>query len=198
MSHIIFGVIYYLPAAVRQITTLLNINVIAVLSTACRENCENDFTRKKIDGLWKCNLMNWWRQTKRLTGQLANKQDLVGLADELIDDNMQTLANNIHASLTNVPADLFRLATATAFCHVNEKRHLASAITSPPLWNRFQQTGTHQYSQGTWAWQPAKLVPAGFRICFVWPAYLDFQLVVQRRNSTDNLEEGDCCSNTKN
>ena len=77
------------------------------------------FYKGKIDRLRKCNATNWWRQTKRLTGQIS-KQDLAGLANELTDGNMQTLANHINASLINVPADLTRLTAATAVYYDNE------------------------------------------------------------------------------
>ena len=71
------------------------------------------YYKKKIEGLRQSNATNWWRQTKKLTGQVS-KQDLAGLANETTDGNMQRLANNINTSLVNVSADLDRLTVATA------------------------------------------------------------------------------------
>jgi len=73
---------------------------------------------KKIEGFRHCNSTNWWRQTKRLTGQVS-KQDLVGLANELTDGNMRVLAQLINASLINVSADLARPAATDSASHTN-------------------------------------------------------------------------------
>jgi len=70
------------------------------------------FYKKKIEGLRQSNASNWWRQTRKLIGQV-NKPDLVGLANEITDGSWQRLANNINASLIQVSADLNRLAAAT-------------------------------------------------------------------------------------
>jgi len=40
------------------------------------------FYDKRIKDLRNCNALNWWRETKRLTGQ-SNKSDLTGLANSL-------------------------------------------------------------------------------------------------------------------
>ena len=78
------------------------------------------FYAKKIEGLRTCNSTNWWRQTKRLTGQVS-KQDLAGLANELTEGNVQELAQRINATLINVSSDLTRLAAAEpADCSGNE------------------------------------------------------------------------------
>ena len=52
-----------------------------------------------------CNALNWWRETKRLTGQ-SNKSDLTGLANNLCDGDEQSLANKINESLQLVSSDL--------------------------------------------------------------------------------------------
>jgi len=66
------------------------------------------FYEKKVKGLRNCNPANWWRDTKRLTGQ-SSKPDLVGLANEHADGDMPTLANLINQSLIRVSNDLVRL-----------------------------------------------------------------------------------------
>ena len=92
-------------------------NVVNRLSRKLRER----FYKKKVDGLRKSNAANWWRQTKQLTGQ-ATQQNLTGLANELSDGNVQTLANQINISLINVSADLTKLTATTApHCDVNEE-----------------------------------------------------------------------------
>ena len=72
------------------------------------------FYRKKIEDLRSCNASNWWRQTKRLTGQVS-KQELAGLANQLTGGNMQELAHRINASLINVSADLTRLTESAKY-----------------------------------------------------------------------------------
>lgn len=63
------------------------------------------FYAKRIKDLRNCNALNWWRETKRLTGQ-SNKSDLTSLADNLCDGDVQTLANKINESLQLVSSDL--------------------------------------------------------------------------------------------
>jgi hypothetical protein len=53
------------------------------------------YYEKNVEGLRNCNSSNWWRHTKRLTGQ-TSKPDLVGLANQLTDGSMQKLASSIN------------------------------------------------------------------------------------------------------
>ncbi len=63
------------------------------------------FYEQRIQGLRNCNASNWWRQTKRITGQ-QNKPNLVGLANTVSGGNIQLLADTINKSLEHVSADL--------------------------------------------------------------------------------------------
>jgi len=63
------------------------------------------FCEKRIHGLRRCNAANWWRETKRLTGQ-ARKSDLKGLADAESDGDDTLLSDIINISLQRVSADL--------------------------------------------------------------------------------------------
>jgi len=71
------------------------------------------FCQKRIDGLRRCNASNWWRETKRLTGQ-SIKTDLAGLAASECDGDNELLANRINESLQRVSADLNPLNTNTS------------------------------------------------------------------------------------
>jgi hypothetical protein len=67
------------------------------------------FYENKIKDLRTCDSTNWWRQTKRLTGQ-TSKPDLAGLANNLTGGDMSELARLINESLINVSSDLNRLS----------------------------------------------------------------------------------------
>ena len=58
-----------------------------------------------------CDSRNWWRQTKRLTGQVS-KPDLVGLANDLTGGDMEELARLINESLIKVSSDLTKLSAS--------------------------------------------------------------------------------------
>ena len=68
------------------------------------------FCLKRIQNLRRCNANNWWRETKRLTGQ-SNKSDLAGLAASQCDGDLQQLSEIINSSLRQVSADLRPLKT---------------------------------------------------------------------------------------
>jgi hypothetical protein len=68
------------------------------------------FCQKRINGLRRCDASNWWRETKRLTGQ-SNKSDLTGLAATECNGDYEQLANRINESLQRVSADLNPLTT---------------------------------------------------------------------------------------
>ena len=63
--------------------------------------------KNQVCGLTKCDCLNWWKQTKRITGQEA-KCDLTRLANLHCDGNVnvRTLANTIDKSLQSVSNDL--------------------------------------------------------------------------------------------
>ena len=71
-------------------------------------NLRKRFYKRQIENLRTCNSSNWWRQTKKLTGQIS-KPELTGLANEVTNGNMQELASCINISLLGVSADLDRL-----------------------------------------------------------------------------------------
>jgi len=81
-------------------------NRIVRLSRSLRQN----YYHKRVQNLRRCNASNWWRETKRLTGQ-SNKSDLSGLADSVCDGDVQQLTNIINKSLQQVSADLQPLTT---------------------------------------------------------------------------------------
>jgi len=66
------------------------------------------FYQRQIENLRACDSSNWWRQTKKLTGQIS-KPELTGLANEVTNGDMQGLASCINNALLSVSADLNRL-----------------------------------------------------------------------------------------
>jgi len=94
--------------------------------------------------LRQSNVSNWWRQTKKVTGQVS-KPDLVGLANE----SMHRLVNSINASLIKVSADLNRLTAATPTDQYVNNKSITNRWCWVCLrlwnhcWNRVQQTGTY-------------------------------------------------------
>jgi len=76
------------------------------------------FCKRRIQSLRRCNASNWWRETKKLTGQ-SSKSDLSGLADMNCEGDIQQLTNIINQSLQSVSADLQPL-TANTFTAVDQ------------------------------------------------------------------------------
>ena len=107
------------------------------------------FYEKKIEGLRKCNSANWWRQTKKLTGQVS-KQDLIGLANQLTDGDMQELASRINESLINVSADLTRLTAETTYNNSRDVQTVATSgeceyvITAEELFHKLERINIHK------------------------------------------------------
>ena len=95
------------------------------------------YYEKNVDGLRSCNSSNWWRQTKRLTGQ-TSKPDLVGLANQLTDGDMQKLAGCINDSLINVSADLTRLTTPENIVHVATPSEWEYTVTPQIVFNKLE------------------------------------------------------------
>ena len=60
-----------------------------------------------MEGLRASNPRNWWRSVKLVTDQTVNKsQPLTGLANQLHDGDVQTLADNVNRFFQGVAADL--------------------------------------------------------------------------------------------
>jgi hypothetical protein len=76
-------------------------------------NLRKRFYKRKVEDLRACNSSNWWRQTKKLTGQIS-KPELTALANEVTDGDLQKLATIINTSLLNVSADLEKLSPEAA------------------------------------------------------------------------------------
>lgn len=81
------------------------------------------FYENKVKGLRSCESANWWRQTKRLTGQIS-KPDLAGLANNLTGGDMGELARRINDSLINVSADLTRLSSADVYYNTEAEHEM--------------------------------------------------------------------------
>jgi len=61
----------------------------------------------KMEGLRASNPRNWWRSVKLITGQKMNTtQPKTGLANQLYDGDMQTLADSVNRFFQGVAADL--------------------------------------------------------------------------------------------
>jgi len=73
------------------------------------KNLKRKFYSKRMDGLRQSDPSQWWRETKRLTGQ-SNRLDLTGLASAVANGDMNELANLINYSLQHVTDDLTPLS----------------------------------------------------------------------------------------
>jgi len=56
--------------------------------------------------LRSCNSANWWRETKRLTGQSKKQSDLDNLVNNAAGGDVQEVAEITSTSMVNVSADL--------------------------------------------------------------------------------------------
>ena len=74
------------------------------------------FCEKRMRNLRHCNAANWWKETKRLTGQ-STKSDLSGLANAECDGDNAVLADLINKSLQSVSDDLSPLTENTFATH---------------------------------------------------------------------------------
>ena len=74
------------------------------------------FYNRKMKGLRNGDPRNWWRNVKKVTGLDKKKmhQPLFGLAKQLHDGDMQSLADEINVFFQQVAADLSPLDTNTS------------------------------------------------------------------------------------
>lgn len=112
-------------------------NRVARLSCSLRRR----FCQKRIEGLRRCNSSNWWRETKRLTGQ-ADKSDLTGLANSECEGDMQLLADVVNGSLQEVSADLQPLMINNfATCDTVPSQY---TIFPEEVYNKLSRINTHK------------------------------------------------------
>ena len=74
-------------------------------ATRLAKTLRKRFYEKKVKLLRQSNSRNWWRQTKRFTGQTKHN-DLSGLANVAVDGDLNVLADLINKSLKQVSDDL--------------------------------------------------------------------------------------------
>ena len=98
-------------------------NMVNRLSKQLRQK----FYKKRIQGLHNCNASNWWRQTKKLTGQ-TQKTELITLANQLTDGDLGVLAQRINESLQKVASDLSPLPS---FVSVDDSSYQDKYVIHP-------------------------------------------------------------------
>lgn len=98
---------------------------------------------RNIEGLRSCNSSNWWRQTKLLIGQ-TSKPDLVGLANQMTDGDMQKLAGCINESLINVSDNLTRLTTTDSIAQTALPSEWQYTVTPQIVFNMLERINIHK------------------------------------------------------
>jgi hypothetical protein len=74
------------------------------------------YYRNNIQNLCNSNPFNWWRETKRLTGQVSKlRPELSALANCEAGGDIQRLANLINSSLQHVSSDLSPLSDTAVY-----------------------------------------------------------------------------------
>ena len=99
------------------------------------------FCQKRIQNLRRCNASNWWKETKRLTGQ-SNKSDLAGLAASECDGDFQQLSELINISLKQVSSDLQPLQTNQIFPDQNVPSQFV--IFPDEIYNKLSRINTRK------------------------------------------------------
>ena len=67
---------------------------------------QRQYYAKRIEGLRTSNPCNWWRSVKLVTGLKTSEPPLSGLANQIHDGDMQTLATSVNAFFQSVATDL--------------------------------------------------------------------------------------------
>ena len=103
------------------------------------------FYDKRIKGLRNCNSHNWWRETKRLTGQ-TERSELQSLMNTVADGEARSFAEMINHSLQQVSRDLTPLSPACwpASSTFDETSCITHIIEPFEVFNKLSRINVHK------------------------------------------------------